>query len=277
MTRPAPLNLPALLRQFNLQPKKSLGQNFLIDEGALAKVAAAAALTPADTVLEIGPGLGSLTRHLALAAGRVVAVELDQHLLPALHAVLADYDNVHLLHGDILQIDLAACALPAGYKVAANIPYYITSAVIRRLLEAEARPSRIVLTVQREVAERMCAAPGAMSLLAVSVQYYSTPRVAARIPAGAFYPRPDVESAVVQLDVAPTPRAGADPEPFFRVVKAGFSQKRKQLRNALASGLGWPPAQADQALRAAGLDPTRRAETLTLEEWAALTRAVSPP
>nr|MBP7694006.1 16S rRNA (adenine(1518)-N(6)/adenine(1519)-N(6))-dimethyltransferase [Anaerolineales bacterium] len=141
-----PLPVPSLLRRFNLQPKKSLGQNFLVDEAALAKVAGAAELTPADTVLEIGPGVGSLTRHLAAAAQRVVAVELDQSLWPALEFVLEPYPNVTIFHGDILHIDLAALELPAGYKVVANIPYYITSAVIRRLLEAPAPPALIVLT-----------------------------------------------------------------------------------------------------------------------------------
>lgn len=266
-----PLPVPSLLRRFNLQPKKSLGQNFLVDEAALAKVAGAAELTPADTVLEIGPGVGSLTRHLAAAAQRVVAVELDQSLWPALEFVLEPYPNVTVFHGDILHIDLAALELPAGYKVVANIPYYITSAVIRRLLEAPAPPALIVLTVQREVAERICAGPGEMSLLAVSVQVYSQPRLVARVPAGAFFPRPEVESAVVRLDARPAPAAaGLDMDRFFRVVKAGFSQKRKQVKNALAASLPAEPAAVEAALTAAGVDPQRRAETLSLEEWGAI-------
>lgn len=271
-----PLAVPSLLRRFGLQPKKSLGQNFLVDEAALAKVTAAADVTPADTVLEIGPGVGSLTRHLAEAAGRVAAVELDQSLWPALQFVLAPYPNVTLVHGDILQLDLAGLALPSGYKVVANIPYYITSAVIRRLLEASGPPALIVLTVQREVAERICAGPGEMSLLAVSVQVYSRPRVVARVPAGAFYPRPEVDSAVVRLEARPAPAvAGLDMDHFFRVVKAGFSQKRKQLRNALAGGLQLAPAALEPALAQAGVDPARRAETLSLEEWGAIARALS--
>ncbi|MBL8055499.1 MAG: ribosomal RNA small subunit methyltransferase A [Anaerolineales bacterium] len=270
-----PLAVPQLLRRFDLRPKKSLGQNFLVDEAALAKVAAAAGLTAQDSVLEIGPGLGSLTRHLAEAAGRVVAVELDQGLLPALRFVLEPYTNVTILPGDILQLDPAALGLGPAYKVAANIPYYITSAVIRHLLEASVRPAVIVLTVQREVAERICAEPGEMSLLAVSVQVYSRPQIAARVPAGAFYPRPEVDSAVVRLEVRPEPAvAGVDMDQFFRVVKAGFSQKRKQLRNALAGGLQLPPAAVEAALAPAGVDPQRRAETLSLAEWGVVARAL---
>jgi 16S rRNA (adenine1518-N6/adenine1519-N6)-dimethyltransferase len=270
-----PLAVPQLLRRFNLRPKKSLGQNFLVDEAALARVAAAAELTPADSVLEIGPGLGSLTRHLAEAAGQVVAVELDQSLLPALRYVLEPYANVTLLPGDILQLAPSTLALGPAYKVVANIPYYITSAVLRHLLEGNPKPALIVLTVQREVAERLCAGPGAMSLLAVSVQVYSRPRIVARTPAGAFYPRPEVDSAVVRLEVLPEPAvAGMDMDHFFRVVKAGFSQKRKQLRNALAGGLQLAPAVVEAALGRAGVDPQRRAETLGLAEWGAVARGL---
>jgi 16S rRNA (adenine1518-N6/adenine1519-N6)-dimethyltransferase len=269
-----PLDVRGLLRRYNLHPKKSLGQNFLVDEAALRKVAGAAELAPGDTVLEIGPGLGSLTRHLAEAAARVVAVEVDAALLPALEQTLRPYGNVEVIHADILRLNPAQAALPPGYKVVANIPYYITSAVIRHLLEAPARPSRIVLTVQREVAERVVAGPGDRSLLAVSVQFYSRPQIAARLPAGAFYPRPEVDSAVLVLEVLPHPVVPvADVERFFRVVKAGFSQKRKQLRNALAGGLRLAPGEASALLAQAGIAPERRAETLTLEEWAALSNA----
>jgi 16S rRNA (adenine1518-N6/adenine1519-N6)-dimethyltransferase len=270
-----PLDVRNLLRRHTIQPKKRLGQNFLVDEAALAKVAAAAELAPGDTVLEIGAGLGSLTRHLAAIAGRVVAVEVDGDLLAALHDTLEGYDQVELIHGDILRLDLPGrLGLPDGYKVAANIPYYITSAVIRRLLESPVRPERIVLMVQREVAERIVAQPGDMNLLAVSVQFYSRPSLVARVPAGAFYPRPDVDSEIVRLDVRERPAVSApDVDSFFRVVKAGFSQKRKQLRNSLSGGLRLEPAQVDALLAAAGVAPQRRAETLNLEEWAAVARA----
>jgi 16S rRNA (adenine1518-N6/adenine1519-N6)-dimethyltransferase len=192
--------------------------------------------------------------------------------------VLEPYANVEVIHGDILQLPTSSLQLPNACKVVANIPYYITSALIRRLLEAEVRPSRIVLTVQREVAERMCAGPGEMSLLAVSVQFYSTPKIVARIPAGAFYPRPDVDSAVVRLDVRSEPAVTVgDVDAFFRVVKAGFSQKRKQLRNSLSAGLPIDNDSVEAALTQAGIDPKRRAETLTMEEWGRLARAVGHP
>jgi 16S rRNA (adenine1518-N6/adenine1519-N6)-dimethyltransferase len=272
-----PLDVRNLLRHFNLYPKKGLGQNFLVDETALARVVAAAEVAGDDTVLEIGPGLGSLTRRLAAAAGRVVAVEVDSALLPALEHTLQSFDNVEIIQADILRLDLVRVAgLQDGYKVVANIPYYITSAVIRHLLEAEARPDVIVLTVQREVAERIVAQPGEMSLLAVSVQFYSAPRLMARLPAGAFYPRPEVDSAVVRLDVhAQPPVAMSDTDLFFRVVKAGFSQKRKQLRNALSGGLRLENSQVDALLARAGIAPQRRAETLSLEEWARVTQAAA--
>lgn len=272
-----PLDVPGLLRRFDLRPKKSLGQNFLVDESALARITAAADLTASDTVLEIGPGLGSLTRHLASAARRVVAVELDEAMLPALRHTLQSCANVEIVHSDILKYALTASqsGLLPGYKVVANIPYYITSALVRRLLEADVRPSLIVLTVQREVAERICAGPGDMSLLAVSVQFYCAPRLVARIPAGAFYPPPDVDSAVLKLDVFTQPAvAVADPDHFFQVVKAGFSQKRKQLRNSVSAGLRLESRHVDELLMRAGIDPKRRPETLTLEEWGALAKVV---
>jgi len=274
-----PLDVRSVLRQHNIHPKKRLGQNFLVDEATLAKVAAAAGLEAGDTVLEIGAGLGSLTRHLAEIAGRVLAVELDSDLFPALQDTLKDHDRVELVHGDILRLDLSGrLGLPHGYKVVANIPYYITSAVIRHVLESKARPSRIVLTVQREVAERMVAAPDDMNLLAVSVQFYSRPSLVARVPAGAFYPRPEVDSQIVRLDVREQPAVSVpNVEQFFRVVKAGFSQKRKQLRNSLSGGLQLEPGQVDVLLAGTGVLPQRRAETLSLGEWAAVARAVEGP
>lgn len=270
----APLKVRHLLRQFHLRPNKRLGQNFLVDEAALANVVAAARLEPDDVVLEVGPGVGSLTRWLAVNAARVVAVEIDARLMPALETVLAPYPNVRVVRGDVLALapsDLVGEA--PSYKVVANIPYYITSALMRHLLEAQPRPERMVLTVQREVAERVCAGPGEMSLLAVSVQFYGEPSIAAHIPADAFYPPPDVESAVVAIEVGPQPRASvADVDWYFEVVRAGFHQKRKQLRNSLAAGLGMPAETVTQWLQQAGVDPRRRAETLSLEEWEGLVR-----
>jgi 16S rRNA (adenine1518-N6/adenine1519-N6)-dimethyltransferase len=266
-----PLDVPALLRSYGLQPKKSLGQNFLVDSAALARVAAVAEITPEDAILEIGAGLGSLTRVLARSARRVVAVELDGRLFPVLRSVLAGLSNVELVQGDILEIDPAKLALGPAYLVVANIPYYITSALVRHLLEAAAKPSRLVLTVQREVAERICAQAGEMSLLALSVQVYGRPLIATHIPAGAFYPRPKVDSAVVRVDLYEQPLVPANLlDDFFRLAKAGFAQKRKTLRNSLAAGLAWRTERVDAWLSAAGIDPRRRAETLSVGEWGAL-------
>lgn len=268
-----PLDAAALLRRHGLRASRRLGQNFLQDPHALERIAAAAGIAPDDLVLEIGPGLGSLTRYLAAAAGEVVAVELDERLFPPLQTVLAPYGNVRLVHGDVLAIDPRELVDRPGYVVVANIPYYITSALLRHLLECEPRPRRLVLTVQKEVAARVCAGPGELSVLALSVQVYGWPQIAAQIPAGAFYPAPAVDSAVLKVELYAEPFVPAvHLETFFRLVRAGFSQKRKTLRNALAAGLRRPPAEAEAALRASGIDPGRRAETLSLEEWAALSQ-----
>ena len=278
------MDVRRLLEQWDLRPSKGLGQNFLVDQAALDKIVAAAELTPQDIVLEIGAGLGTLTRELARSAAHVVAVELDRRLMPVLRSVLSDLDNVTLVQGDILDLDPASLIQTASnhlppptphYKVVANLPYYITSAVLRHLLEASLKPRRMVLTVQREVAERIVAAPGQMSLLAVSVQFYGLPRRLFRIKPGSFYPSPSVESAVVQVDLYTTsPIRVEDPAGFFRVVRAGFSQRRKQLRNCLAAGLGHPPEEVAASLTEAGVDPRRRAQTLSLEEWACVARVL---
>lgn len=267
-----PLNIAALLREHHLAPKKGLGQNFLSDPTALQRIVAAAEIPPGCDVLEVGPGLGSLTRYLAQVAAHVVAVELDAALLPALHQVLADQTNVTVVQGDVLELEPADWLPSPGYWVVANIPYYITSAIIRHLLEARSRPGRMVLTVQREVAERICAGPGDLSLLALSVQVYGQPRTVLRIPAGAFYPPPNVDSAVVRIDLAAEPFIPAGQiEDFFKLARAGFSQKRKTLRNSLSGGLHCSGDQAAELLRAAGIDPQRRAETVSIEEWRELT------
>ncbi|HZM25319.1 MAG TPA: 16S rRNA (adenine(1518)-N(6)/adenine(1519)-N(6))-dimethyltransferase RsmA [Anaerolineales bacterium] len=263
-----PLNAAALLKHHGLRPHKGLGQSFLQDPLALEKIVSAAEIQPTDTVLEIGPGLGSLTRYLAVSAREVIAVELDPNLLPPLKAVLSPYQNVRFVHGDILELSLKYLIAEKNYLVVANIPYYITSAVIRHLLEGEAKPRRIVLTIQKEVAQRICALPGDMSLLALSVQVYGKPRIVARIPAGAFFPAPKVDSAVLSVDIYPTPLIKPELlDTFFQLIKAGFSQKRKTLRNSLSSGLHISPAETADLLTRANIDPQRRAETLNIEEW----------
>ena len=275
---PSPLDL---IRRHNLNLKKSLGQNLLVDTAHLAGIADAADLTSADTVLEIGPGLGALTHQLAERAGRVVAVELDQRLLPILRQQFADRPHVSFVHGDILELDPAETAVGAApaaaqYKVVANLPYYITSAVLRHILEAPAPPSLAVLLMQREVAQRIVAQTSAMSLLAVSVQFYARPRILRRVPAGAFLPRPKVDSCVVRLDLRAQPAIGdLSTARFFQVVRAGFGQRRKQLRNSLSAGLGSSKEQADLWLDAAGVDRRRRAETLSLAEWGRLAQIVN--
>jgi 16S rRNA (adenine1518-N6/adenine1519-N6)-dimethyltransferase len=263
-----PLNAAALLRRYDLRAHKGLGQNFLQDPLALEKIVSAAEIQLSDTVLEIGPGLGSLTRYLAVSAKEVVAVELDENLLPPLKAVLSPYQNVRLVPGDILKLSPKDLKLENDYIVVANIPYYITSAVIRHLLESEVTPRRIVLTVQKEVAQRICAEPGDLSLLALSVQIYGKPHIAAHIPADAFFPAPKVDSTVLVIDIYSTPRIKEDLlNTFFNLIKAGFSQKRKTLRNSLSSGMHIPPTEATNLLTQVNIDPQRRAETLSIEEW----------
>ncbi|MCP4518822.1 MAG: ribosomal RNA small subunit methyltransferase A [Delftia sp.] len=253
-----------------------MGQNFLVSDRTAGRIVAAAELDPDEAVLEIGAGLGALTRCLAAAAARVVAVELDQRLMPVLQHTLAACSNIQLVQGDILKLDPAAL-MPPAYKVVANIPYYITSALLRHLLEASTSPALMVLTVQEQVARRIVAGPGDMSLLALGVQFYGRPRIVARLKAGAFYPRPKVDSAVVQIDLRPEAQPGLDVpdvELFFRIAKSGFGQRRKQLRNSLTGGLRRSREEVDAALEQAGIDPRRRAETLSLDEWAALSRAL---
>lgn len=269
------LDIPALLREYDVRPSKRLGQNFLSDNDALQKIVATAKLLPSDTVLEIGPGLGSLTRCLALSASDVTAVELDQHLFPVLKAVLATHANVRLVQGDILKLDPSALIKRPGYIVIANIPYYITSAVIRHILESELKPRRVVLTIQKEVAQRICAEDEKMSLLALSVQVYGKPAITAQIPAEAFYPSPKVDSAVLAIEIYPQPIiAEARLDKFFSLIKAGFSQKRKTLRNSISAGLRMTPADTELFLNSAGIDPQRRPETLNLEEWGKLTENI---
>ena len=269
-----PLNIPALLKQFGLRPSKGLGQNFLQDNQALQEIVGVADLRPVDDVLEIGPGLGNLTRYLALTAHSVTAVELDKNLFPALETVVAPYKNVHLVQGDILKLNPADLMKTPDYLVVANIPYYITSAVLRHLLESGGHPRRLVLTVQEEVAERICAKPGKMSLLALSVQVYGKPEIAGYIPAEAFYPAPKVDSSILRVEILPEPVISSPLlDKFFAFAKAGFSQKRKTLRNSLSGGLRITPTEAEKTLSAAGIDPMRRAETLSLEEWGKLCNA----
>jgi len=268
-----PLKVPSILRAFGLRPQKSLGQNFLIDTTALENIVRAAEISSEQDILEIGPGAGSLTRYLASAARRVVAVELDHALIPVLRSVLSGQENVSIIQGDILDMDPEELMEGRPYQVVANIPYYITSALIRHLLESGSPPERLVLTIQKEVAERICAAEK-YSLLALSIQVYGRPTTVLQIPAGAFYPPPKVDSKVVRIDLYDRPLVPAEHlDTFFKLAKAGFSQKRKTLLNALSGGLGLSKDDIRTLLTRAEIDSQRRAETLQMEEWGNLAEA----
>ena len=274
----APLDIHLLLKKYDIIPNKRLGQNFLIDPHILDRIVDAADIDPNKTVLEIGPGLGSLTRILAQYAACILAVEIDQRMISPLQDILAEYPAVHIIQGDILKvninelINLYSPRDSSGYLVVANIPYYITSALIRNLLELAQPPLRIILTIQVEVAERICAQPGKMNLLALSVQVYGQPQIITKIPADAFFPIPRVDSAVVRVDSYTSPLIPPENiKLFFRLAKAGFSQKRKTLRNTLSAGMHWDTRTAENILRGVNIDPMRRAETLNLDEWKTLT------
>ena len=266
------LNANSILKQHGLHAEKSLGQNFLQNRASLELIVDSAEIQKTDTVLEIGPGLGSLTQFLAHAAKSVISVELDHDLIPVLKSVLASFQNIRLIEGDILKITPSSVIDTDDYLVVANVPYYITSAIFRHLLSNKPRPRRIVLTIQKEVAERICANAGDMSLLALSIQVYGKPRIMGIIPADDFYPQPKVDSAILRVDLNPESfiqeKYMSD---FFLLAKAGFSQKRKTLRNSLSAGLRMSSQEAASLLEHSGIDPMRRAETLDLTEWTTLT------
>lgn len=256
----------------SLKNDKSLGQHWLQDRQILASIATEAELVRADTVLEIGPGLGTLTSELLRRAGKVVAVEFDSELARKLPAQFPG-TNLEVINADILKFDLSS--LPVGYKVVANIPYYITSKIIQMLMTATNRPSVVVLLVQKEVAQRLAARPGDMSILGVSAQVYAEVKLGNIVKAKLFTPPPKVDSQVVILKTRQMPFfTDINESDFFHVVKAGFSAKRKMLRSSLSGGLKLPKAEVEIILNQAGIDPNARAETLDLDAWARLTRIV---
>lgn len=264
-----------ILKTFGIQTSKKLGQNFLVDEQVVDGIVAAAAVKPGEAVLEIGPGIGTLTQGLAEAGANVTAVELDRQLLDVLAKTLAGYDNVRVIHGDILRIDISREIKAEKFKVIANLPYYITTPIIMRLLEERLPVELMVTMVQKEVAERMVAAPGSKDYgaLSVAVQFYTQPEIMFIVPPQAFIPAPAVESAVIRCIVRPEPPVSVtDEKAFFRVVKAAFAQRRKTLANALKGGGIAKDVVADM-LRRTGIDGSRRGETLTLAEFAALANA----
>jgi 16S rRNA (adenine1518-N6/adenine1519-N6)-dimethyltransferase len=270
-----------VLRAFGVRPRKRWGQHFLVSVRALQQILSAAELSIHDAVLEVGAGLGTLTSALAPRVRRVIAVEVDATLVPALRAAVAAWDNVQVICADIMTLDRARLFGDDGgpRKVVANLPYNLASALVVALLEQPLGVSRLVVTVQREVAARMAARPASADygLLSVAVQYRAEASIVEYLPASAFFPAPDVESAVVRLDVRAQPACVvADEALFFRVVRAAFGQRRKTIRNALAGGVPMSPAQAAEACRRAGIAPMRRGETLDLREFASLTDAVAP-
>jgi 16S rRNA (adenine1518-N6/adenine1519-N6)-dimethyltransferase len=269
-----PLAVASLMSDHGIKPKKGLGQNFLTDETYLAKITEIAGIDKNMDVLEIGAGIGNLTRHLAEAGRQVTAVELDSQLIPILKKVTKAFGNVQIIEGDILEIPVSDLTTSPEYVVAANIPYYITSALIRYLLENDPKPKAIILTIQREVAQRVCAKAGELSLLALSVQVYGYAKIAARIPADAFYPTPKVDSAVLTIDLYDQPLIEADLlDVFFMLAKAAFTQKRKMMHNALAGAPGLNKEDVDALLSSVDIDPKRRAQTISIEEWERLTKA----
>jgi 16S rRNA (adenine1518-N6/adenine1519-N6)-dimethyltransferase len=246
-------------------PKKSLGQHWLDDEASLQAMLVTAEVGAADTVLEIGPGLGTLTRQLVAAAERVIAVEFDERLARELPGRV-QANNLEIVQQDILRFDLTQ--LPTGYKVVANIPYYLTSNLVRMLSEASNPPQRVALLVQKEVAERIAAKPGAMSMLSVTAQFYWSVSLGPVVGAELFTPPPKVDSQIVGL----THRKSSlfpdvQPKLLFRIVKAGFGERRKTLRNSLSGGLHLTKEQVEQLLHAAKIDPGLRAQSLTLQQW----------
>lgn len=255
-----------------IKPKKSLGQNFLRDEKALQKIIDSAELTSDDFVIEVGPGEGVLTEQLAKYAKKVIAIELDNALVPLLQKKFANHKNIEIIHADILDINLPELLKAnnvSDYKVIANIPYYITSPIIRLFLEQTNQPEEILLLIQKEVAERIVAKPGQMSILAISVQYYAEAEIMFEVGRNSFSPAPKVDSAVIKILPQKTFNKEKDKK-FFRIVKAGFSAKRKTLQNNLASSLQIDKAVVSVKLKAASLSETARAQELNINDWKSL-------
>ncbi len=274
-----PQNTIAVLQKYQFRFQKKFGQNFLIDTRVLDKIIRAADITKEDMVLEIGPGIGTMTQYLACSAGKVVAVEIDRNLIPVLEDTLSSYENVRIINDDVLKVDIAGLVREDNggrpIKVVANLPYYITTPIIMGLFESHVPLRSVTVMVQKEVAERMQAEPGKKDYgaLSLAVQYYARPYVAANVPPNCFMPRPKVGSAVIRLERHETPPVRvADEGLLFRVIRASFGQRRKTLANGLKNSpeLDFSKAEVESAIDALGKGASVRGETLTLEEFAML-------
>jgi len=275
-----------LLKRYNLRPSRGLGQNFLIDKKAVRKIIAAADLKPGDLVLEIGPGLGVLTQEMAKkvkparnafgiadAGGKVVAVEKDPKMVTVLEETLKDHKNVEIIQEDILKFQITNYKSQIGnYKIVASLPFYLTAPVIRKFLEAGSQPELMALIVQKEVAQRITARPPKMNLLAVSVQFYAEPKIVSYVSKKSFWPQPKVDSAIINLK-AKSEKRKVDKDLFFKIAKAGFSQPRKMLINNLSKNLKADKIKTEGWLCKNNVQPTQRAETLSIKDWINLTES----
>lgn len=278
----SPSTIKYIMGKYGFRFSKSLGQNFLIDEHTVEHIVDGAEVTEDDYVLEIGPGIGVMTQAMALRAKKVVAIEIDSDLIPVLKETLEPHDNVEVIHADVLDLDLKALIKEKfgdhRPKVVANLPYYVTTPIIMMLLEEQIPVSDIVVMIQKEVAERISAKPStkAYGALSVATQYYSEPRIIAKVPRTVFMPQPNVDSIVIRMTIRENPPVELqNPELFFKVVKAAFGQRRKTLHNALhAGGFGSNKDETAKMLLAGGIEPSRRGETLSIEEFATLSNTI---
>lgn len=264
-----------LFKKYQIRPSKRLGQNFLIDKRVIKKLIKAVNLKPENIVLEIGPGIGNLTQELAKKVKKIIAIEKDPKMVEILKETLKDYENVEIVKGDVLKLKISnfKFQIPNLYKIVGNLPFYLTAPVIRKFLEpAEVKPQQMILIVQKEVGQRICARPPDMSILAVSVQFYAKPEIISYVTKKSFWPSPKVDSAILKISTFDQRRKSAFNQRFFKIVKVGFSQPRKQLINNLSKGLKFNREGVKDWLLKNNIQPNQRAETLTVENWLALTK-----
>jgi 16S rRNA (adenine1518-N6/adenine1519-N6)-dimethyltransferase len=256
-----------ILEKYRTKPSHLMGQNFLVNAGVLANIIEASNISPDDVVVEVGPGIGTLTQALAQKAKKVIAIEKDKAMVEILKETMKEYNNVEIIHADILQPNSYTLD-SRPYKVVANIPYYLTSALIRQFLEEKNQPESMILMIQKEVAQRICAKPPSMSILAAAVQIYAEPKIISYVSKNSFWPAPEVDSAIIKIIPHSSALSSAEfRNKFFRILKAGFSHPRKQLINNLSASLKKERGQTKEWLLKNSIQPTQRAETLTIEDW----------